>query len=231
MSMVLALLLATQAAPAGAAAPAPVAVDPARLPVATRVAGRLMPDGTYRTMMKAMTDQVIGMISGQMSDLPMRDIVRLGGLSEDEAAKLGPATINDMMEVLDPAYQRRTDITMRVIFDEMGELMTGMEPEYRAGLADALASRFTREQLGELDAFFATPTGAAYAGQSLALYTDPTLMARMQGMMPRIMSAMPGIMKKVEAATADLPKARDPETLTTEERARLEALLRLEDDK
>lgn len=228
IGIVLAFLAAAQvapAAPAPAAPPARVATDPARLAVAARVAGRLLPDGTYRAMMKAMTDQMIDMVTGQLSRMPIADIAKMGGISQDDAARIGPATIRDMMAILDPAYERRTQISMRVMFDEMGDLMSVMEPEYRSGLAEALASRFTQAQLDELDRFFGTPTGAAYAGQSMALYTDPALMERMQTMMPRIMEAMPGIIRKIEAATAGLPRMRDPKTLTKQEQARFVALL------
>lgn len=227
MSMILALLAAAQAVPATppAAPPARTTPDPARLAVATRVAARLLPDGTYRALMKAVTDQMVGMMSGQMGQMPLADIVKMGGVSEEDAAKLGPATIKDMMEILDPAYEQRTQISMRVIFDEMGDLMSTMEPEYRAGLSEALATRFTQGQLDELDRFFATPTGAAYAGQSMGIYTDPALMARAQAMVPKLMQAMPAILKKVEAATASLPKVRDPKTMSKADQARFMALL------
>ena len=68
-------LLLVQAAPAAPATPVvATVVDPARLVVATRVAARLLPAGTYQRMMTAMTDQMIGLVTTQMSDMPLRDI-------------------------------------------------------------------------------------------------------------------------------------------------------------
>ena len=47
----------------------------------------------------------------------------------------------------------------------------------------------------------------------------------MQTAMPAIMKAMPEIMQKVSAATADLPKPRKLEELSTAERKKLAQLL------
>ncbi|UIJ45500.1 DUF2059 domain-containing protein [Sphingomonas cannabina] len=229
MTGALLVALATPAAAQTTAAPpvpsSAAATDPAKLALGQRIAGRLLPDGTYRTIMKATMDQVTSMFTDQIGAMPVRDLVKAGGLSEEQAAKLGPGTIRQIAEIMDPAFDQRMRITMKVMGDEMSELMTQMEPEYRAGLAEAYATRFSANQLAELDRFFATPTGSAYASQSMAIYADPAMMRRMQTLMPKIMQAMPGIITKVTAATADLPKTRDAKSLSKEERARLEALL------
>jgi hypothetical protein len=212
---------AAPAAPAAAAAPA----DPARLAIATRVAGRLLPPGTYRQLMKAVTDQAMQLIVDKMMDMPLRDVVKMAGISDADAAKLGPGTSRQVLQIMDPAFEKRMQITMHVMGDELANLMDQLEPEYRAGLADALAVRFTPDQLTELDRFFATPTGSAYASQSMLFYADPAMMQRMQAILPKVMQAMPSMIQKVMAATADLPKPRDAKSMTPEQRKQLEALL------
>jgi hypothetical protein len=100
-----------------------------------------------------------------------------------------------------------------------------LEPDLRAGLAEAYASQYSTEQLSEIDRFFATPTGAIFAGKSTLIMMDPAMMTRMQAMMPKIMDAMPAMIQKVTTANAALPKARDYKSLTKAERAQLAALL------
>jgi len=204
---------------------------PAENPLASRVAGQLMPPGTYRKMMKTVMDQVTGAVMNQVMDMPLRDMIKGFGLSGAEAEKLGPGTMRQMMAIMDPAFDQRMQISMRIMGDEITNMMDEVEPDYRAGLADALSARFTPDQLAELDRFFATPTGSAYASQSMLVYADPAMMQRMQALVPKMMKVMPGMMQKVMAATADLPKPRDAKTMTPEQRKQFMALLVSKSDK
>lgn len=222
------ILFATALALAAAqpSPPPPVApvADPARTAPAGRIASRLLPPGVFATMMKSTMDMVTTSMTDQMFDLPVRDFVRMAGIEDEATDKLGPATLREIMEIFDPAFLERQRIAMQVMGTEMGVLMTSMEPEYRAGLTESLARRFDAQQLGEIDRFFATPAGSAYASQSMLLYVDPAMMARVQSLMPKIMQAMPGIIQKVTAATAALPAPRDAKTMTPADKAKLKAI-------
>jgi len=222
-----ALAQTAPAAPAAAAAQ----VDPTRLAVATRIAGELLPPGTYRRMMKTVMDQVTQGVMNQMMDMPLKDLIKGYGLPATDAEKLGPGTMRQMMTIMDPAFDQRLQITMRVMGDEIANLTDQLEPEYRAGLAESFAGRFSLDQLAELDRFFATPTGSAYASQSMLLYTDPAMMQRMQSSVPKMMQAMPGIIQKVQAATAGLPAQRNAKSITPEQRKQFMALLASKSDK
>jgi hypothetical protein len=88
--------------------------------------------------------------------------------------------------------------------------MNDVEPEVRAAMARAYARRFTVAQLGDLERFFATPTGAVYANESMMLMMGPDMMQAMQSFMPRLMKEMPTIMARVQEATKDLPPIPTP---------------------
>ena len=208
-----------------APAPAPTPVEPARLAAAQTVAAKLLPAGTYRAMMDGTLTQMMSGMTDQMMDLPLRDIMGMTGQSEEDIKKLGPATLKQVMAIVDPAFQQRTKILMDTMMPEIVDLMETMEPQVRDGLAEAYARRFTVAQLGELNRFFETPTGAQYAGQSMLVYTDPAVMSRMQAMTPELTKAMPAIIEKVKAASATLPPARKKEDLTKAEKKQLAALL------
>jgi len=210
-----------QAPPAPAAAP----IEPARLAAAKTVAAKLLPAGTYRTMMDGTLTQMMSGMTDQMMDLPLRDIMGMTGQSEADLKKLGPATLKQVMAIVDPAFQQRTKLLMDTMMPEIIDLMETMEPQVRDGLAEAYARRFSVAQLGELNRFFETPTGAQYAGQSMLVYTDPAVMSRMQAMTPELMKAMPGIIEKVKIASAKLPAPRKKEELTKADKKRLAALL------
>lgn len=207
------------------AAPAAKPADPARLQIATRVAAELLPAGTYKSIMKSSMDQMANGMMDKMLDMPVRSFATIGGLSEKQAAKLGPATLRQIMAIADPAFDQRMKLTMQTMGGLMGDLMDDMEPEIRTGLGEALASRFSVGELTSLDQFFTTPVGASYARQSMAIYADPAIMQRMQGMMPRMLEKMPDWIKKMQAATAGLPKPKRPEDLTPAERGKIKALI------
>jgi hypothetical protein len=61
-----------------------------------------------------------------------------------------------------------------------------------------------------MNAFFATPSGKAFADQYLLLFADPEMMREMSAAAPEMMKAMPAMMKKIEAATAHLPPLKKP---------------------
>lgn len=222
VAMLSVLLLAT---PIAAQAPAPVAIDPARLSAATRIVAKLLPDGSYREMMKGSMDQIMTSVTDQMMALPLKDVIAMSGVDKSKLPAVGPGTLRQMMAILDPAFEQRTRIMSTVMMGEMAELMSAMEPDMRAGMAEAYARRFDTAQLGDIERFFLTPTGAAFAAQSMQVYTDPAMMTRMQAMMPKLMQAMPAIMRKVAAATASLPAARKPADLSKADKAKLEALI------
>ncbi len=84
---------------------------------------------------------------------------------------------------------------------------------------------FDLAQLGDLNRFFATQTGQAYAAQSLTIMTDPDVVAPAQAFITVLMKRMPDIGAKIQAATASLPKQRTYDHLSPAEKARLTKLM------
>jgi hypothetical protein len=170
-------------------------------------------------------DKLMDSMMGQMTALPLRDLAAVGGVPADKLKTLGPGTLKEMMALLDPAFDERMRRSMKVTMATMTDVMGRFEPRLRGALAEAYATHFSQDQLAELDRFFASPTGSAYAAQSMTIMTDPAVMRTMQGMMPELMAVMPTLGPKVEAATADLPKPKKYEDLTVDERKRFAALV------
>ncbi|PEQ12921.1 hypothetical protein B2G71_08775 [Novosphingobium sp. PC22D] len=220
---VLCALAALAAAPLHAQeAPAPAAT---RMAAAEKAVAALLPPGTYARIMDGSMNAMLDQVLDSVSRMPLRDLAAAGGLDEERLADIGEGTMREMMEILDPAYDERIRLSTRAMVGEMKAMMSSFEPSLREGLAQAYAARFTAEQLDDINAFFATPSGALYARESMVLYTDPAVMAKMQEFMPRMMKQMPAMLEKVRQATADLPAARKYEDLDDEQKARFEALI------
>ncbi len=227
MSALVSLPVAAQMAPI--APPATVAaagpVDPARLDVARRIMLRLLPDGTYKTLMGGSMQQMMGRMTEGAYNIPLRTFMDQAGLTPAQKAKIGPGTLGEIMKILDPAFQQRQKLTMDILFAEITTMLSSMEPDLREAMAGAYARKFDLGQLGEIDRFFATPTGSAYAASTMTIMADPAIAARMQSMLPMVLKAMPAIMEKSKAATAGLPARRKYEDLTPAERSQLAGLM------
>jgi len=182
-----------------------LATDPARLAAAKVTVDYLFPLGTYERMMKGTMDQMMDSIISQSFDRPMTEAMKGMGVDDPELDELGDASINDMMLERDPHFRERMQISTRVMTNEMVDLMTSMEPVLRETLASIYARKFTADQLVEMNAFFATETGGAFARDYMMVFVDPEMMQSMMNFVPEMMQAMPAIMAKVEEATAHLP--------------------------
>jgi Uncharacterized protein conserved in bacteria (DUF2059) len=206
--------------------PVTYAIDAEQKAIAARVAGKVLPDGIYKQMFSSVFDQMGNGMMNQMMDIPMRDLAgMLGKEGDDLKASMSDATLKQVMEILDPAFDQRTKLMFKVMEPEMSALFTKFEPVMREGLATAYASRFNPDQLRELEAFFATPTGNAYAASSMTIFMDPAVMEKMMGVMPEMMKTIPAIVPKMTAAMEGLPKPKTVKDLNKAERAKLEALL------
>ena len=227
--VMMALALAPLPAVAQTTAAAPT--DATAVASAKRIAGALLPDGTYRKMMSGTFDKMMSGMVDQMGNLPMREIIIAAGVKEEDVPKFSPDAMKQVMEIADPVFRQRLDLGMKAMMGSMVDMMSKYEPAVRDGLAEAYARRFTPSQLGDLERFFTTPTGSAYAAQSMLIYTDPAVMDRMMAMMPEMMKEMPKMVGAMTEATKDLPKARKYSELTKDERARIAQLLGLDPKK
>lgn len=229
--LVLALPVAAASAPAATSAaetnPAPAdgPIDPARLQAATKSVEHIFPKGTYARMMDRTLNGIMKPLLASMDKISLRDLAAMTGADEARLEAIGEAKVEEAMRILDPAYKERAAFGVPMMFKAMQGMIDEFEPVVKAGLARAYARRFDVQQLGELNTFFATPTGSAYAAESMLIYTDPEVMNTMQGMMPLMMKRMPKIVKQMEAATARFPKRRTMEELTLAERQTLNRLL------
>ncbi|QUL37449.1 DUF2059 domain-containing protein [Erythrobacter sp. JK5] len=197
----------------------------ARLPAAELVVERIFPAGTYARMMEDTMKPMMDGMMGSFMDLPINEIAKLTGLYTEDMPELGDGSVNEIMAILDPAFRDRSRMIADTTIQLVSDTMSRIEPSYRAGLARAYAVRFTEAELADLNAYFATPTGAKYAGESMLIYTDPQVMSAMNEMMPAMMGMMPEMMEQIAAANEQFPPARTYSELSPQEQARLSELL------
>lgn len=216
---------APAAKPVVVPAPAQPALDPARLAAAEKVVAKLVPQGVYKRMLGDNFGNMMGAAMDSIGNMPALQLVQLTGIELSEAQKLGEGTVREVLEIYDPAWQKRMTASTSAFSSVMGRVAGQMEPAVRKALARAYAREFSIAELAEMDRFFATPAGAHYAAKSLEITMDPEMMTAMTEVMPQMMEAMPEITKEMQAVEASLPKARKYSELSPAEQKRLQELL------
>ena len=182
----------------------PAQPDPAPelLALAKATADGVFPPGTYA----AMFDEVMGGVVDRVLALGPADF---GVEEKDKAASA--TTLRQQIAKEDPYFDERMKITERVVREELIKISAVMEPKLREGLARSIARRFDEKQLKEINAFIATDSGKAFAGQTMQMWVDPDVMRSMAQTFPHIITALPGAMARLEAETAHLPKPKKKE--------------------
>jgi hypothetical protein len=166
-----------------------------------------------------------------MKALPLREVAEMGGLDSKEAASLDKVKIDEVMAIYDPHWQERMQLSMRAMFDAMGDFFSTQEPDIREAMAHAYASHFTLAELTDLDHFFSAGSGSKFASQYMTIMADPAMAAEMQSMMPKMMKSMPQFIAAAQKATTSLPAPRKLKDLTPAERTRLAKALGVDESK
>lgn len=207
------------------------ALDPALVEKARPIAELILPDGTFAEMMGPMMQKMMGPMMDSISKMPLKDLAEAGGVDPTEIDKMGPATLEQVMAIVDPAFRQRLDIMTQTMFPALVRFMSQFEPDMREGMAEAFAGRYNAAELNDINAFLKTPTGAKFGSGFMMLGTDPHYMNRMQIIMPKMVEAMPSLMQESSAALEKLPKARKYKELSKAERTRLAEILGIDPKK
>lgn len=187
--------------------------DPVRLAQARTAAAAMWPQGAYANAMTGL----MGTMYDRVMQLKPSDFTALGGNSKGAAApaSTSEASLHAAALAKDPYFDQRSAAVRQVMNDEAGQISAILDPRIREGLARSMARRFDQQQLADINAFFATPSGHALAAQYMQLWVDPDMMRSMFAAMPEMMKVMPDLMQKAKAASEKFPSPPKPAAATT----------------
>jgi hypothetical protein len=175
--------------------------DPARLALAQASVEEMWPDGAYGKMMSGFID---GIIERAMT-LKKSDLEALGGHPAKADGPSSDRSLGDQMRAKDPNFDKRMTAIHGLMDEEAAKLSLIIDPHMRGGLARAMARRFDTQQLQDINAFIATPSGHAFASQYMRLWFDPDTVRSMFGSLPDMMKLMPEMMEKFKAVNEQFP--------------------------
>lgn len=197
----------------------------ALLPLATQMAGHVMPEGSFRTAMDESLEPMMAMIADDAASTPRSQLAALSGVELGDLESLSDEDAQEALDIFDPQYAARNARTKAVLAGMIGKLLEAVEPAYREGLARALARRFDEAEMRELLAFFATPIGAKFASQSFLVQYDPQVMGVMEAMGPAAVKLLPDVTEEFAAIGAEFGEGRDFSDLSAAERTRAARLI------
>lgn len=179
--------------------------DPARLALARTSVQAMWPEGAYGKMMTSF----MGGIFDRVMQMKQSDLAALGSKpkkSPAAAASSPDLSLHDQAAAKDPYFDKRMAAMREAVGEELGKLSAIIDPRVRDGLARSMARRFDAQQLKDINAFFATPSGRALAGQSMQLWVDPDMLRSLFGAMPEMIKLMPDMMQRMKTANDKFPQ-------------------------
>jgi len=195
----------------------------ARLPLAGQVIDKMIPPGSLGEVMGDMFDGFLGPIVQRASEPRTGDFAQQIGLESWEL-EMDEAAVAEAAAIIDPVREERNARMATVMPDIMSKMMSAMEPTMRSAMTEVFAVTFDTRELTDINAFFATESGASFARKSMTMSSDPRVLRASMQAMPEMMAAFGNLEAQMQAATADLPAPRGFAELSRAEQARLAEL-------
>jgi len=203
-------------------------VEPARLVLAQKTMTALIPAGSLEKMIDNLYGKMFKTIMGEFGGQSDLMLSIKTGVESDKIATLDEATKTKVADMFDPHRKEREDQITKVIKPLISEVLGDMEPPMREGLAKAYARKFTATQLTDLNGFLATPTGALYANEWMALQADPEVMVSVIKAVPPLVTKFIDRAPQIEKDMKDLPQEKQLSDFTDKDLAKLAKLMKVD---
>lgn len=203
-------------------------IEPARLVLAQKTMGALIPAGSLERMMDNLYGKMFKTIMGEFGGQSDLMLSIQTGVESDQIAKLDEATKGKVADMFDPHRKEREDQITKVIKPLISEVLGDMELPMREGLAKAYARKFTAAQLTDLNGFLATPTGTLYANEWMALQADPEVMVAVVKAVPPLITKFIDRAPELEKDFKDLPKEKQLSDFDDKELGKLAKLMKVD---
>lgn len=202
-------------------------VAPAQLALADTTTTALIPPGSLEKMLDNLYGKIFKGLMGEFGGMSDLMLSIKTGVESERIAALDDKSKAAAADMFDPWRQQREEQITRIVKPLISEALTDMEGPMRKGLAHAYARKFTAQQLGEMNAFFATPTGRAYSAEWMALQADPEVMLAMIKAVPPLINKFVDRAPQIEGQFKDLPKEKQLGDLSDPDLAKLAKLMKV----
>ncbi|MBL0914847.1 MAG: DUF2059 domain-containing protein [Sphingopyxis sp.] len=203
-------------------------IDPARLALARQSTAALIPPGSLEKMIDNLYGKAFDMFMAEMDGASPLMLSIKTGVESDKIEALDEKSKTAIADLFDPHRKERGDQILKVVKPLISEALADLEPPMREGLAKAYARKFSAQQLGEMNAFFATPTGKLYANESMAMQADPEVMLATIKAVPPMITKFIDRAPQIEGQLKELPKEKQLTDLSDAEITKLAKLMKVD---
>ena len=184
--------------------------EPARLALARQATMTMFPKGAFAEAMTGFVNRS----TDRVLDMSEADFVALIPPAKDGDAKKSKPPSTEPLRVTLARKEPNFDAKLAAIRAFAGTMFVKFgdvaEPKYREGMARALARKFDDRQLADIQAFLATPTGAAYGREMVGLWFQPDVIRGTFELFPELMKMAPDLAKDGAAFDAQMKAIRGP---------------------
>ena len=202
-------------------------VAPAQLALAQTTTTALVAPGSLAKMIDNMYGKLLKGFMGEFGGMSDLMLSIKTGVESEKIAALDEKSKTAIADLFDPRRKEREEQITNVIKPLIEEVLGDLEGPMRNGMAHAYARKFSAQQLGDMNAFFATPSGKAYANEWMALQADPEVMLAIVKGVPPLIEKFMDRGPEIEGKLKDLPKERQLADLSDAELARLAKLMKV----
>ena len=203
-------------------------IEPARLALAQKTMGQLVPGGSLEKMMDNLYGKMFKTLMGEFGGQSDLMLSIKTGVESEKIAALDEATKTKVADMFDPHRKEREEQITRVIKPLISEVLSDMESPMREGMAKAYARKFSAAQLTDLNGFLATPTGTLYANEWMALQADPEVMLAIIKAVPPLITKFIDRAPQIEKDMKDLPKEKQLADFDDKQLAQLARLMKVD---
>ena len=203
-------------------------IEPARLALAQKTMGQLVPGGSLEKMMDNLYGKMFKTLMGEFGGQSDLMLSIKTGVESEKIAALDEATKTKVADMFDPHRKEREEQITRVIKPLISEVLSDMEAPMREGMAKAYARKFSAAQLTDLNGFLATPTGTLYANEWMALQADPEVMLAIIKAVPPLITKFIDRAPQIEKDMKELPKEKQLADFDDKQLAQLARLMRVD---
>jgi hypothetical protein len=206
-------------------------VEPARLAAAQKLVAPM----TQRASIEKLYSNVYSRLFQAMQSMgrPSDRATLLAGFGVpvDQMDRVSQADIKRVTAIINPdaaLQQQQYATALRPLVDEIFAVLL---PAVQQGMARAYARQFSLEELNQIQSFFATPVGIAFATELLPLQANPEVIMAMLHSTPELIKRIEKIAPTIDANFTALPRPRDARTLdslTDKEVKEIAAILKVD---
>lgn len=186
--------------------------DPIRLSAARGAAMTMFPKGAYSQAMVGFLDRT----ANRVLDMSEAEVVAMfpedGKDKGKKKSKKPPSTepLRIKLAREEPNFDAKYAAVKAFATTMLTKIGDVAEPQLREGMARAMARKFDPPQLGEINAFLATPTGARYGREMVGMWFEPDVMRGAFDLFPELVRMMPELAGDAAALDAAMKDGKKP---------------------